>query len=509
MTQGYYEILGVPTDASPEVIKRAYFTCIRKHPPEKDPAGNQRIREAYEVLKDPSRRKEYDAQSLYGEELNQLWNLYYEHNENKNYKEEAKVLKRILVISEDNSNARVKLSRSLLFDGMYAESFKVAQNLVKRKPEDSFHWYNLGYIHEVYADNLKNEDTRKELNYNEARSLYAKAIKIDPGKSNLYIAIARCFAEERKWTNAFLWAEKAIDSYKNTASKWPDIEALFYPLELCLKSGKIEKIVKFAENIQNKIPDEPEIKSYASQRLGKYAVDLFTSKNFKAAFHFLNSALLFNPENEELKKFCQFLKSANNAMDEIEPIINDENIIWPIKGIVLSKIHLELGLKTENEMEAINKEALENLGKFAPESIIDSIEVIQSNYPGHWRIISETLLKIKEIAIDHMPRKKQSNPTPRNVEITVNEKKNLNDTEVNLSNLTGWGIFLGLGLYFSLKYSDGYICPGIFAFGLLINISLIKKAFDRISFKEIIEKMIGFIIFVVGLYYTYLYFISK
>ena len=478
MTHGYYELLGVPKDASPEVIKRSYFACIRKYPPEKDPAGNQKIREAYEVLKDPSRRKEYDAQSLYGEELNQLWSLYYDHNENKNRKEEVKVLKRILIISEDNSDARVKLSRSLLFDGMYAESFKVAQNLIKRKPENSFNWFNLGFIHEVYADNLKNDDARKALNYNEARNFYTRAIKIDPGKSYFYIAIARSFLEERKWTEAFLWAEKAIDSYKNTASKWPDIDALFYPLELCLKSGKLEKVVVFAQNIQNNIPNEPEIMSYASQRLGKYAIDLFNTKNFKAAFYFIKSALLFNPDNEDLKGFFQFLKSANNALEEMEQIINDENIIWPIKGIVLSKIHLELGLKTKDEMETVNNEAFENIGKFEPKFIIDSIEVIQSNYPGHWRILSEILLKIKGIAIEHMRSKKQSNPTASNLENTTKEKKNLSNPEANPSNLIGWGIFLGLGLYFSLKYSDGYLCSGIFALGLLLNISLIKKAID-------------------------------
>lgn len=429
MTQGYYEILGVPADASPEVIKRAYFTCIRKHPPEKDPAGNQRIREAYEVLRDPSRRKEYDAQSLYGDELNQLWNLYFEHKENKNHKEEAKVLKKILVISEDNSDARVKLSRSLLLDGLYEESFKVAKNLVKRKPEDSFHWYNLGFIHEVYADHLKNEDAEKSTNYNEARHLYNKAIKIDPGNHNFYIGIARCFAEESKWTNAFLWAEKAIDSHKATGSKWPDIDALFYPLEICLKSGKLEKVVIFSQNIQNKIPDEPEVKSYASQRLAKYAVDLFDSKNFKAAFNFLKSALLFDPDNEELKKFCQFLKSAKSAVDEIEPIMNDENIIWPIKGIVLSKINAELGLKTVEEMDSLSNESFENIGKFPSESIVDSIELIHSKYPGHWLILKETLMEIRKIALENMPRKKRNNATSRNGGDTATEKKNTSKTQ--------------------------------------------------------------------------------
>ena len=118
MSYGYYAVLGVSCDASPEDVKKAYYACVRKHPPEKDPSGNQKVREAYEVLKDPSQRKEYDAQSLYGEELSRLWELAQEHHENENYKEEAKALKRILIISESNSQARIKLSRCYLMDGL-------------------------------------------------------------------------------------------------------------------------------------------------------------------------------------------------------------------------------------------------------------------------------------------------------------------------------------------------------------------------------------------------------
>ncbi|MBA1148424.1 DnaJ domain-containing protein [Ectothiorhodospiraceae bacterium WFHF3C12] len=61
----YYAILGVDRDASQEDIKRAYRKLARKYHPDvsKEADAEQRFKEvgeAYEVLKDPEKRKAYD-----------------------------------------------------------------------------------------------------------------------------------------------------------------------------------------------------------------------------------------------------------------------------------------------------------------------------------------------------------------------------------------------------------------------------------------------------------------
>src|ERR1700754_4580016 len=61
----YYEVLGVPRGASTEEIRSAYRRLARENHPDvsKDPDASARfseISEAYEVLRDPEKRAQYD-----------------------------------------------------------------------------------------------------------------------------------------------------------------------------------------------------------------------------------------------------------------------------------------------------------------------------------------------------------------------------------------------------------------------------------------------------------------
>ncbi len=67
----YYDILGVPEDADADTIKRAYRKLARTYHPDvnKEESAQQRftdVSEAYEVLGDEAKRKEYDQLRTYG-----------------------------------------------------------------------------------------------------------------------------------------------------------------------------------------------------------------------------------------------------------------------------------------------------------------------------------------------------------------------------------------------------------------------------------------------------------
>jgi DnaJ family protein B protein 4 len=94
--QSFYEILGVKSDASETEIKKAYRTLSLKYHPDRNPSDEARvlfpkINEAYEILSDPSKRKQHDME-LNGtagifmdggggnmDEINNLFNMMFGH----------------------------------------------------------------------------------------------------------------------------------------------------------------------------------------------------------------------------------------------------------------------------------------------------------------------------------------------------------------------------------------------------------------------------------------------
>ncbi|KAK3131958.1 hypothetical protein QOZ80_6AG0513880 [Eleusine coracana subsp. coracana] len=62
----YYKILGVPKDASQDDIKKAFHSLAKKYHPDTNKGNTaakrmfQEIRDAYETLRDPSKREQYD-----------------------------------------------------------------------------------------------------------------------------------------------------------------------------------------------------------------------------------------------------------------------------------------------------------------------------------------------------------------------------------------------------------------------------------------------------------------
>ena len=65
--EDYYEILQIHHSAEPEIIKAAYGKLAQKYHPDinKDPAAGERMKKinlAYEVLSNPEKRKQYDAE---------------------------------------------------------------------------------------------------------------------------------------------------------------------------------------------------------------------------------------------------------------------------------------------------------------------------------------------------------------------------------------------------------------------------------------------------------------
>lgn len=125
-SEDYYKILQVHVQAEPEIIESAYKRLARKYHPDVNPAGcqddrMQRINEAYSVLSDPVKRKEY----------NRLWESRIMNSKKRQQNTGT--------ASENTPDLRFLAARRLLedyFDGLikgaYSRSYETISEADKR-----------------------------------------------------------------------------------------------------------------------------------------------------------------------------------------------------------------------------------------------------------------------------------------------------------------------------------------------------------------------------------------
>ena len=51
-----FAVLGIEETADDDAVRAAYLTAVRRSPPDRDPEEFQRVREAYEAVRDEERR---------------------------------------------------------------------------------------------------------------------------------------------------------------------------------------------------------------------------------------------------------------------------------------------------------------------------------------------------------------------------------------------------------------------------------------------------------------------
>lgn len=139
MTQeykAYYETLGLNPDASAEEIKKAYFRLVRKYTPEKAPEQFQKIRQAYEAVKDgpPAQSADFplpdDQEAL--SYLNEGERWYREAD----YEYAAKQFQKALNISPDNPRILWRLSNALMDNDNCQKAAKYLEQLSRLYPEN-------------------------------------------------------------------------------------------------------------------------------------------------------------------------------------------------------------------------------------------------------------------------------------------------------------------------------------------------------------------------------------
>jgi len=281
----YYELLDIAKGADGETIKRAYFAAVKKHSPDSDPEGFKAVRVAYDTLRDPKKREEYDAYFVVSGEVgadvqNGIFAARELMRQNK-YTQAVETLARIGVDNPESKELQRLLAEALWKIKKTVTADNLCKELLENNPADwetlllrakisgsRGHWNKAGEYFDAAAD-CKPKSPRLWIEYinyamdnTEWRvpSVCERAMKIDPDifrddyECYLYPAIdkgSRMFsslADTKPFSEGMkLCFEKFTEFFK--ADKNPPESAYRTALDALSDVWKKEEFVAAAEKI--------------------------------------------------------------------------------------------------------------------------------------------------------------------------------------------------------------------------------------------------------------------
>lgn len=178
MKENYYDILEVSQKASPEVIKKAYITLVKKYHPDlqddskKEEYENKlkKINEAYEVLSDETKKREYDLElenssHIQPEESNSYNADNYSPSTKKSGNFDSNVNKQDFNWNDSNSNYEDVYNEELLRKQRQLQEELEYQKQVEYAREKAYH--------DAYIQDLKNRGYK--IRYKKSFSDYVRS----------------------------------------------------------------------------------------------------------------------------------------------------------------------------------------------------------------------------------------------------------------------------------------------------------------------------------------------
>ncbi|WP_017317530.1 J domain-containing protein [Mastigocladopsis repens] len=404
MAYELYQVLEVPFQASTDEIKQAYFRLVRKFSPEKDPERFQQIRVAYNTLSDLKARENYDAMQKYGDQIKDLIEQAEKKMQVEEWSSAIPILKQVLILAPKIDVARNLLGLCYIHTENWDFAVKIYIALTKTNPDVAVYWSHLGCAYKLQAECLNDGNFRRVELYDNARECFQQAVELESFNSAPYLDIAETYLDERNYSEAMAWAERAIGA--DGKADYNDFEALFFICRVHFCSGESQKIEVIAKRIISLLPENTEIRQYAASRFGNIGIEVAKiaakSANFdmwRAAFQFLKAAKNINPHNSGIKEICAKVEQIVAAIDQYESLSQDYVIIQGFQRLAAFCLADYFDFyDTPQERKSFLNDILTEILASPTCTIFSSLKRIKCYYPAVYGLNIELFHRIEQVA---------------------------------------------------------------------------------------------------------------
>lgn len=202
MKQSYYDLLGVENTAGAQQIKRAYYTLVKKYPPERFPEEYKELRAAYDTLSNEKKRADYDQDRSMPETAAYLFDQAKKLQRSGRYEGVAEIYEQILRMHPDLPRMQVELANAYEKQNKYGKAITVWEKLCKAEPENAEYAYGLAGAYEHRSWNRK------------AEAQYHRVLELDSGNTDCWVRLTELHLNSDDYEEARLVCKQGIDAIK-------------------------------------------------------------------------------------------------------------------------------------------------------------------------------------------------------------------------------------------------------------------------------------------------------
>ncbi len=372
--ENLYERLSLSSDAPEGEIKRAFFTAVREHPPEKDPDNYKLIREAYDTLINSQARQEYDARDKYGPEIVELEAELEAAREDEDTYQQIRVLKKLINLFPVVGRFRNQLGLAFMEDEEYDLAVHQFTRACSIDPKNATYHLHLGFAH------------RHAERYANARECFERAIELDPEDYEGPRALANMlFMDMKEKEEAHRVLDKAI--LADDKVDYQDFFCMHDKLFMYVLDHDDEGIRQQCKHIQSVATGQEE-KEFASFSLAKMAAMVSQYGNYEVGHTLATAAAETNPNDTDLSEFRDGIRGIAQIQKEMRVFLDRDDCPGFLKFAMITMFQSEFGDEDDEIKEQLEtvKVAMPRLMDTDPacSDIKRTARTIRDHHPHLW-----------------------------------------------------------------------------------------------------------------------------
>ncbi len=308
----YYGTLNIARDATLTEIKKAYFSLVRKFPPERHPAEFMTIREAYEVLVDESTRQEYDRV----DSMPAVVQSYFQEGRRAlgegDAEEAIRLLEEVIKVYPDFSVVNSLLGDAYLENENSGKAIRIFEKLVAQEQG------NAGFVRRLAHAYAMRGWHRK------AVEQYRRALSLDEDNISLWLGLIDCHLVSGDYTQAqeTVWEGLEVSDRKG----WDNLELYYHIVQIDIYSQDLVNMKKHLAEMKAKAAAKEEERAHVAWFLAMLAKKIHSIGLYEEATATIDAAFSLLPDDEELVNIKKDIDAQSVVHLELKKLEEDSSI---------------------------------------------------------------------------------------------------------------------------------------------------------------------------------------